>query len=449
MGFLTQHQNTAVTSIINDCCAQGETSDDDYYIDSQLSYLLDAIRNQNDFTEPGAVEAARALRKKMKYGSTKEQYNALRILDLLVTNVNSSLVPLYNDDKLLDRLQFYLVGSDSSTNKPNKNISDLAFNMMQNWYNEYKYDDSLKNIIILYERCLKSRERKKKTSRSRYSNQVPDFMNDEADMDTPFDDYYDNDDDQSGYNGSSRRNDSNRPKTNAELDKKFRIPKINYQKEAPKILQLIAQANILATNLVNTLNSLQKDELSIHSIKANDGFDECRAIRRKVLRYLQLVQREELLGPLLKCNDELVEALKKYEEKSVPTGTAYVDSDDDYDSLADYESDNEPANPPPVKSNLPSSGKNKNYDLSDSDDDDSYYARDRYPPSTASNTDVSNSPAEKVRRAPPPVPAKKSILRSPITNSVASSNRGTSQRNTRSDYDPFSDDNEVAPTSWS
>ncbi|GAV27291.1 hypothetical protein PMKS-000755 [Pichia membranifaciens] len=260
---------------------------------------------------------------------------------------------------------------------------------------------------------MKGRQANQRTAAtSSYDRQVPDFMNDEADMDyTPFDDDgddYSNADEQSRYsyadepsrystNGSSQ---SSRPKTNAELDKKFKIPRINYDKEGPKIMQLIGQANIMATNLLNILNSLDKNELSIHSIKANDAFDECRAIRRKVLRYLQLVNREELLGPLLKCNDDLVVSLKKYEEHSVPVEARVTNNSDsdDFDSLQDYESDNEPVSAPLGSSRSAARraplSDDDDYGISDSDDNDMYVREQA--PSTGTRYQV------KERRAPPP-----------------------------------------------
>lgn len=503
MGFLNSHQYTAVTSIINDCCAQNEPSGDDYYIETQLSSLLDAIRNQKDFSEPGPIEAARALRKKLKYGDVKDQYNALKILDLLIVNGGNEIKSLCDDDKLLNRLQFYFKdpsapSSSSSVNLndvPNKKVAELARSLMSNWYNEFRDDDRLRNINLLYERNMKGRRLKKRStqqySSSKYDRtEVPDFMNDEADMDyTPFG----NDDDDISYNNNnnndsgrynsynesiddnsysrfnSRDSQINRPKTNAELDKKFKIPRINYEKEAPKIMQLIAQANIMATNLLNILSSLDKDELSIHSIKANDAFDECRAIRRKVLRYLQLVNKEELLGPLLKCNDDLVVSLKKYEEQSVPSEARVKnnedsDSDSDYDSMQDYESDHEPVNPKPLQSSSsiaavtksrsePKSQRSNYNDEYDSDDDydddedddysDSYISKDRFvkenPPVKSYSSSSSSLSKKKI---PPPIPAKRSALQSAKMNNIPS-------RAQKDDYDPFSDDNEVAPLTWS
>lgn len=456
MGFLSNsHQYTAVTSIINDCCKQNEPNGDDYYIETQLSSLLDAIKNQKDYVEPGPIEAARALRKKLKYGDLQDQYNALKILDLLIVNGGKGITSMCNDDKLLNMLQYYLNPSsvssswDSSSNVnsqgPNKKIAKLARTLMSSWYDEFYDDSRIKNINKLYERNMKAKKSSKKKSRS-YASEVPDFMNDEADMDyTPFDD--------DAYDDTYSTSSKNKPKTNAELDKKFKIPKINYEREGPKIMQLIAEANILATNLLNILSGLGNEELSIHSIKANDAFDSCRAVRRKVLRYLQLVNKEELLGPLLKCNDDLVVALKKYEEQSVPPEARVregndTDSDSDYDSLQDYESDNEPVNPPVQSS---SRRTNNRYDDDNSDgygdsDDDSFYSRDRLPrgdpPTRVSQTSSSSSSSSFKKKAPPPVPTKRSFLRSPKADKT------NSQRSKKDDFDPFSDENEVAPVTW-
>lgn len=422
MGLFKSHPSTAVTEIINGCCSRGEI-DDDFLLESQLSSLIDAIKSQNDFVEPGAVEAARALRKKMKYGDVKEQIIALKLLDLLVINgVRAKFMqPLFNDEKLLDRLEFYVndkqnfssgtTASYGRAGEPNfqikhRAVCKLAKNLMAQWYDEFNDFESMRNFNQIFERNIKKKslayndfEEGTTSYRSRINDEVPDYMNDEADMDFEFDTF-----------------ESNKPKTNAELDRKFKIPKINYEKEAPKILQLIAEANIMATNLMNILNSLEKDELSIHSIRANDAFDQCRSIRRKVLRYLQLVQKEELLGPLLKCNDDLVASLQKYEAKSIPGGAKVQqseDDDDDYDSLADYESDNEPSD---------------------------RYVREEPPSVTHSESTSSTSTFTK--RAPPPVPRKSNNLRS----SYQDPQEQIHARPKLSDFDPFSDDNEVAPS---
>ena len=59
-------------------------------------------------------------------------------------------------------------------------------------------------------------------------------------------------------------------------------------------------------------------------------FETCKALRRQILRYIQHVESEELLGSLLHVNEELVDALIAFEvlDKSV---------DDDSDSEGEWE----------------------------------------------------------------------------------------------------------------
>ncbi|TID29410.1 hypothetical protein CANINC_001984 [Pichia inconspicua] len=417
MGLFSKHQYTDVTSIIDDCCKSHEVYDEgDDYMESKIDDLLDAIKRQTDFVEPGPVEAARALRKKLKYGTIDEQYNGLLLLDMIVAASCDIefMKPFFNDDKIIDRLIFFFTAGegqpqftydsgriDPSVSKPKRKIVDLSLRLGELWYRDYQDCPNMDRILEAYRKAIEEKERKE-SRKSKRRQQVPDFMNDDADMEYEFELY----------------DEPNRPKTNAELDKKYKIPKINYEKEGPKILQLIAQANILSTNLLNTLNSLTKDELSIHSIKANEGFDECRSIRRKVLRYLQLVQREELLGPLLKCNDDLVVALKKYEERSVPYGIFAKESESDDDSLANYESDHEPV-------------------------DNKVYTRQR------GNNETASSSSNLNKKVPPPVPPKSSILSSEESRGAQKLSIATRDKALLDEFDPFSDVNEVAPARWS
>ncbi|VEU21816.1 DEKNAAC102231 [Brettanomyces naardenensis] len=328
MGILDTHAHTAVSSTINKLIEQ--TSPSDGIMEAELPNLIDMIKLQTDFAEPGPTEAARAIRKKLKYGVTKAQYNALNLLDLLVANGgNGKMVLFYNDRKLLDRI--VALAAPYPEGSVDAKVSKKARSLVTIWRNEYVGDQSRESLVGLFSRCG--------FGKGKIRRAVPDFMNDEADQETPFEEYGSS---SAGGSASSTmasgyghdNSFSSRPKTNSELDKQYRIPKINYEKETPRIYQTIAEADVLATNLQNSLRSLQPGELSIHSAKANDSFDSCRIIRRKILRYLQLVDKEELLGALLKCNDELVKGLQRYEELGQPR-----DDSDDEDSLAGYETD--------------------------------------------------------------------------------------------------------------
>lgn len=75
MGFLSDKPYTAVTSTIEQLCSPGY--EDDIY--SGIINLVDIIKIQ----PTGPTEAARAIRKKLKYGSQDQQIRALTVSILL------------------------------------------------------------------------------------------------------------------------------------------------------------------------------------------------------------------------------------------------------------------------------------------------------------------------------------------------------------------------------
>ncbi len=442
MGFLDTHAHTAVSATINKLIEQTDPSGDDGIMEAEIGNLLDTIRLQKDPGETGPTEAARAIRKKLKYGSVSAQVNALNLLNLLVANGGEGKMALfYNDRKLLDRL-VKTVSPYTGDTSIDRRVVRKARELVLAWKQEYGDDESRESLAELYKRCGLGR----RSGRAAVRETVPDFMNDEADEDafgTRLDDEdEDEDENEDGDNASadghwgvsSRSRDSSRGattrrKTNRELDKQFRIPRIDYDKETPRIYKIIAQANVLSINLEDSLRLLGPGELSIHSEKANKCFDECRLIRRRILRYLQLVDKEELLSALLKCNDDLVVCLKHYAELSEPADARRgasresVDASTDDDSLSEYETDD----------SLDDGLASRFRDMSDAPID--------APASSAHASGKMSSepplPRVPVRTAPPKRPTKPAMLRVSREKLVDRPPREVDEA------DPFSDNNKV------
>jgi hypothetical protein len=337
MGVFTDHPHTAITTTINGII------ESDLEPEVELPELLDVINLQYS----GAIEAARAIRKKLKYGQLREQLKSLELLNALVSNGGRDLTELYNDRKLLDRLR------ESATDpaidvKVRKTIIIMAIFWNEN-FSDSKYHlgvAKLKNQLPKV-----TRAKKKKPSRR-------DFMNDEA--------YHsDNEDDgdeeperpRRTGTGSSRGSNtgagsrSSQARSDAEANRKYNIPTINIKKEAPKIKILIAEASTASINLTNALKSLHRDqgELATDSKRATVLFDKTRIIRKKILRYLQLTDSEEFLGSLIHANEELVAALQLYTEYS-----SQHDSDD-YSSLSEDSGNEEDSDVESVTDSLASS----------------------------------------------------------------------------------------------
>lgn len=114
--------------------------------------------------------------------------------------------------------------------------------------------------------------------------------------------------------------------------KKSKHKPFNLEKAKPQLLQVIASSSVASTNLMNTLKLINREHKRVgEDHEAIQRFEDCKLLRRQVLRYIQVVDSEQWLGSLIHANDELVTALMAFEvlDKSV---------EDDSDSEA-WESD--------------------------------------------------------------------------------------------------------------
>lgn len=104
--------------------------------------------------------------------------------------------------------------------------------------------------------------------------------------------------------------------------------KFNLEKEKPQIMQTIAQSSVASTNLLNSLQLINREKQRISENKdAVQRFDTCKDLRRQILQYIQIVESDELIGSLLSANDDLIKALRAYDimDRS-------IDDDSDSDS---------------------------------------------------------------------------------------------------------------------
>ncbi|KAK5779630.1 hypothetical protein RI543_003522 [Arxiozyma heterogenica] len=337
MGFLSDHPHTAITDEINRIVSSRK-----YSLDAELGPLVDLIRSPLDLgthddisTEHQYIsnqeEAARSFRKKLKWGNELQQLRTLELLGLFIGQGLKFSV-LYNDFKLIERLTVIALNQKLNGNGQHyaKEVINYARLCILNWYEyiesrNYKNKRCYESIVKLY-KYVKNHKMKEIVATT--SNDLTairlknNFMDDSAD-ETVF--QYDD------------PHNMNRNKDDA----KYRIPKIDLKKEDPKIQIIISDALAAAIALENSLMVLPVDANAMEDEDCTTKFVQARAIRRKVLRYLQLVTEGKFLGSLLHANDELVKALTAYDKRCQPEtddDELVYDSDD---SLANYESDEE------------------------------------------------------------------------------------------------------------
>lgn len=370
---------TSITIKINQLSTPNRNGEIDETLELYLSDLLQLIQIQ---PSTGAVEAARAIRKNIKYGdSVHQQVRALNILELLVLNSGPKIGPtVARDDKLLDVLKGIIDGSGRTGIglSYDRKVQSKVRAMAAGWKHEldgmdgYKYMSSLWKFIphakskLTHSRTPSANvfesDKDQKASSRRSAPHTP-----ELDKRTPpprpktASPYSKNDfaDGRAASDKKDKRKKRRRRKTGKNgviyADEQFKIPQINYKAEAPKIRTVIADCVTHTTALNNLLIALPKDVSPLDDKKTSNEFDKCRSIRRKVLRYLQyvgagdpeakskevLAMDEEFLGSLIGANEQLVTAFTKFDQAcgyndSNPAPN-YDEEDENYDSEG-YES---------------------------------------------------------------------------------------------------------------
>lgn len=300
--------------------------------------ILESIKLQ----ATGPAEAARAIRKKLKYGSVHRQLRALTILDGLLQNGPQRMQrTILTDGPLLERLRIAAVDqvSDpdvrakckilfgqwvaSSTTSPGLEGAKSLYNVLPKKQNP-SMAQRQKESRVLRETEEDARRQQaveeaqaEQQSHSRHgsyggeTSNSPNTLRKTSNPPIPL-----------GSSGSflSSRKDKSKSK------KSSKHTAFSLEREKPQILQSIAAASVATTNLNNAIKLVNRESHRVsEDPEVLKRFETCKQLRRQVLRYIHYVEQEEFLGGLIHANEELVGALMAFEvlDKSV---------DDDSDS---------------------------------------------------------------------------------------------------------------------
>lgn len=320
---MPKHAYSAVTVTIDRLTSE-------QYEENDLGGLVDLIEVIR-IQDTGPTEAARAIRKKLKYGNVHRQLRALTLLDGLIQNAGTRFQKNFADEPLLERLR--ILAKDDMVDSEVRQKVNVLF---KQWAVAYKNTPGLARVAVLYKelprtkrpqpqqsRVVRETEAEAEAERHR-SNSSPPQPPPPSQSSKPT----------SFPSSSSGRTVAlgATPAPSSSLfrkDKKGKAKPFNLEKEKGQLMETIAAANVASTNLMNALQLINRE---VQRVSANpeavNRFETCKRLRRQILRYIQLVESEQYIGGLLNANDELVKALMAYEimDKSI---------DDDSDSDAE------------------------------------------------------------------------------------------------------------------
>ncbi|KAK9367275.1 hypothetical protein V1509DRAFT_626818 [Lipomyces kononenkoae] len=460
MGFLTDHPYTAITVTI-DQLVTDQFEEDDV---AGVFDLIETIR----LSPTGPTEAARAIRKKLKYGSVHNQLRALTILDSLIENGGKRFQTQFADEPLLERMR--ILATDQTTDP---DVKKKMSGLFVRWASAYKDTAGMTQVAQLY---------KQLPQRKRAPPKKQPFVDPDEDMEddreheeaapakpsrpgegsrrrTPEEVRADRarekklEDEQrerrrlereredrespvsgsgSGSTSASRSGSLSRQEGKSKSQPK--VKPFDLAREKPLLLQTLAEAGAAATNLSNSLKLINRErELATDNIKATENFNRCRQLRRMILRYIQNVESEEYIGPLIHANDELVAGLQLYDNMSKPIENDSDSEDYDDDSESDGESDSESAS---RREKAQSAGR-RSVSVTSPRKQTSNHRRTPSAGHDALNSVGPSAEALAHKRKPPPIPVKNPILQEFKAKMVISKPEEEEEGN------PFGDANQI------
>ncbi|EJP65293.1 VHS domain-containing protein [Beauveria bassiana ARSEF 2860] len=327
---------SAVTATIENLTAESFAEDDL----SGIVELIEAIELQAS----GPTEAARAIRKKLKYGNVHRQVRALALLDGLIQNAGPRFRRTFADEPLLERLR--VCGSSDLTDAA---VRSKCRELFREWA-QYAKTPGLERIARLHKELPKRKvgvtQQRSKVIRETEENPFGDDEEEEATRraadaaatatapsssagpshKSSRSTSLPSSGSGSGSTGlfSSLTKDSSSKKHSKKGGK--RKP-FNLEAEKEQMKTVIAESSIASINLLNALQSINREKERISANQtAVQRFETCKQLRRRVLRYIHHVEHEQWLGGLLHANDELVHALMTYEQLDQS-----IDADSDSD----------------------------------------------------------------------------------------------------------------------
>ncbi|KAI9794636.1 MAG: putative actin patch assembly and actin polymerization protein [Peltula sp. TS41687] len=309
---------TAITVQIENLTSE-QYDENDY---SGIFDLVEVVRLQNS----GPTEAARAIRKKLKYGNVHQQLRALTILDGLIQNAGPRFQRDFADEPLIERLR---VAATDPVSDPAVQAKCKA--LFAQWTANYNGTPGLGRISTLYKQ-LPQRKQPETQRLSKAPKEIEAEAEDEprrpsitttttaaASSSTT-----------SGYSRYSRlersskakpsKSSVSRPQKEEKESKRSFSKPFNLEKEKPQLLQSLATSSVASTNLMNALKLVNRENQRVsEDAEVVKQFETCKLLRRQILRYIVHVESEQWLGGLIHANEELVNALRTFEvlDKSV------------------------------------------------------------------------------------------------------------------------------------
>ncbi|KAI0778319.1 hypothetical protein BD413DRAFT_704774 [Trametes elegans] len=262
----------------------------------------------------GAAEASRAIRKKIKHGNPHQQYRALVILKAIVENGAHNFQTSFADHQLTDALR-NLSADPATDHKVKKKLASV----LAAWHIQFKDDPSMALVANLYKQCkVGHASRPSGDRRIDGSLGLDDDYLERKRREEEARKKKEEEKRKAKEEKERRKREEEERKRKAAQPKPKRKP-FNFEQEKPQILTAIANASQAANNLVNAMTLVNTAQ---DSLETNERVQECltkvKQARKQIVRYIQLVENEDMIGVLIETNDRIIASLENYDLLTKP-----------------------------------------------------------------------------------------------------------------------------------
>lgn len=282
--------------------------------------LVDSINLQAG----GPTEACRAIRKKLKYGDVPRQLRSLTLLKALVENCGQKFQTTLINDPLIERIK--TMAHDSMTDE---RVKKKLMSVLASWHRQFKDDPRMAAVAGLWQQLgggqkkppprpvvdnskLEEQQRRaEQAAKERLERkQAEEKAREEAKA-----------------RAKAEKEKARQPKPAPAAAKTKRKP-FNFEEEKPKVLASISTASQASNNLINALKLVNREKESIEdNVRVQECLEEAKAVRKTIVRYIQLVTNENFIGTLIDSNERIITALQMYDYMLKP---ADQDSEDEH-----------------------------------------------------------------------------------------------------------------------
>ncbi|KAJ6621094.1 hypothetical protein B0H10DRAFT_2018683, partial [Mycena sp. CBHHK59/15] len=227
-----------------------------------------------------------------------------QILKALVENGGHRFQTTFADGQLTEALKH--LANDSNTDKK---VKKKVLLVMASWQDQFKSDPSMALVAGLYKQTRHDKTERSATFDTLGLPDIEAMEKADAKRKAKLE--------REQAKEKARMDEIERRRKEKERKNKPKRAPFDFEKEKPKVLTSIVDASQASSNLVNAITLVNQEK---ESLQTNTRVQECLAAakqaRKPVVRYIQLVENEELIGTLIETNDRIITALEMYDKLS-------------------------------------------------------------------------------------------------------------------------------------